>query len=198
MLPKAKQAALTPSCSSSRSEGVVAFSKGSNIPWAEDNYDINYYCCLHNEHLPTIYLCHCIPNSPIYSWKSSYLTLPPVISYWCSLSVGQQQWVWDLNTSTATSVGLCFMMVLPWFAEQCKAHVVSEQQHKKKPKTFHCLFLPTASFSALQLSKLPCLSCIFRDLECSLTLHIKLRENYLSVISNPYRSLPSQVFFQFH
>lgn len=23
------------------------------------------------------------------------------------------------------------MTVLPWFAEQCKAHVVSEQQHKK-------------------------------------------------------------------
>lgn len=76
MLLKAKQAALTPSCSSSRSEGVVALSKGSNIPWAEGNYDINYYCCLHNEHLPTIYLCHCIPNNPIYSWKSSYHAQP--------------------------------------------------------------------------------------------------------------------------
>lgn len=81
MLLKAKQAALTPSCSSSRSEGVVALSKGSNIPWAEGNYDINYYCCLHNEHLPTIYLCHCIPNNPIYSWKSSYHAQPYSPSY---------------------------------------------------------------------------------------------------------------------
>lgn len=76
----------------------------------------------------------------------------------------------------------------------------NNNNNNKKPKTFHCLFLSTTSFSALQLSKLPRLSCIFRDLECSLTLHIKLRENYLSVISNPCRSLPSQVFkiFQFH
>mgnify|MGYP001852969873 CR=1 FL=1 len=132
------------------------------------------------------------------------LTLPPVIGCWCSFSVGQQHQVWDSNTTAATYLRLCFMMIPPWFAEQCKAHAVSEQQNNnnnnKKPKTFHCLFLSTTSFSALQLSKLPRLSCIFRDLECSLTLHIKLRENYLSVISNPCRSLPSQVFkiFQFH
>lgn len=72
-LLKAEQGALTPNCSTSSSEGVVTSSKETAIFLGRgDDYDSNYYCRLHNEHLSTIYLCHYIPSSLIHSWKSSY------------------------------------------------------------------------------------------------------------------------------
>lgn len=153
--------------------------RDGNIPWKEDDYRSNSYCRLHNEHLSTIYLCHHVSSSPIYSWKNSYHAL--IFTFLSNkaaqpgLRLKYHRWqLWWALLYNGTCPGCrirpkqmllnkdAFLAVFHWSIY-----------------IFNWLFLCILSVSALLLSKFLCISCIFRDLEHCFMLCSKFKRKLL-------------------